>query len=298
MSASTSAFAPLKPTTGELYEAGVKYQPPWIENLHPGVGVRSDPAKRSVDRSGQSDLPNPDRRSTFEGIRDRRQGQHHQSSRYHRQLHATPSDRHAQPRHRPWQAADMDPELHRRAVGDYTFREGPLNGFGAALGVRYTGQTWGDKGNVLLDVPQYTLIDAALHYELEGSGPAAQGRQAQRQCDEPVRPDLRIAMHRPGVRQCLRLRVAASGSGELAIPLVTAWRKRPPREARPENVDVMRHQGRYLRSAVTKRTLTARSVLRRHDGEKLGHTCFEQSSVALSALTVCVVPLFCAYGGG
>ena len=39
------------------------------------------------------------------------------------------------------------------------------------------------------------------------------------------------------------------------------------------------------RSTVTKRTFTARSVLRRHDGEKFGHTCFEQSSVALSALT-------------
>jgi hypothetical protein len=34
--------------------------------------------------------------------------------------------------------------------------------------------------------------------------------------------------------------------------------------------------------------MTARSALRRHDGEKLGHTCFEQSSVALSALTGCV----------
>ena len=39
-------------------------------------------------------------------------------------------------------------------------------------------------------------------------------------------------------------------------------------------------------SLVTKRTLIARSPLRRHDGEKFGHTCLEQSSV-VSALTVC-----------
>src|SRR5215467_14199104 len=43
------------------------------------------------------------------------------------------------------------------------------------LGVRYMGQTWGDKENSILDVPQYTLIDAALHYELENLDPRLKG---------------------------------------------------------------------------------------------------------------------------
>ena len=58
---------------------------------------------------------------------------------------------------------------------DYTFRDGPMNGFGAALGVRVTGQSWGDKENILLDIPSYTLIDAALHYDLAGFDPRLKG---------------------------------------------------------------------------------------------------------------------------
>jgi iron complex outermembrane recepter protein len=58
---------------------------------------------------------------------------------------------------------------------DYTLRDGPLNGFGVAWGVRYTGQTWGDKANLLLNVPSYTLVDAALHYDLAGLDPRFKG---------------------------------------------------------------------------------------------------------------------------
>jgi iron complex outermembrane receptor protein len=41
--------------------------------------------------------------------------------------------------------------------------------------VRYTGQTWGDIGNTLLDVPSYTLVDAAVHYDLAGLDPRFKG---------------------------------------------------------------------------------------------------------------------------
>ena len=51
------------------------------------------------------------------------------------------------------------------------------------------------------------------------------------------------------------------------------------------------HRAERLRSSDGWLSLTEHrsleSVLRRHDGEKLGHTCFERSSVAPSALTGC-----------
>ena len=50
---------------------------------------------------------------------------------------------------------------------DYTFRYGPLWGFGAGAGVRFVGPTWADTINTV-QVPSYTLVDAAIHYDLAG----------------------------------------------------------------------------------------------------------------------------------
>jgi len=47
---------------------------------------------------------------------------------------------------------------------DYTFKTGPLTGFGFGGGVRYNGVSYADQAN-LLAVPAYVVGDAALHYE-------------------------------------------------------------------------------------------------------------------------------------
>lgn len=47
---------------------------------------------------------------------------------------------------------------------DYTFQSGPMRGFGFGAGVRYNGRSFADIANTL-EVPDYTLADAALHYE-------------------------------------------------------------------------------------------------------------------------------------
>ena len=57
---------------------------------------------------------------------------------------------------------------------DYTFRDGPLDGLGFAVGERYVGYTYGDPANTEL-VPAYTLTDAALHYDLATWGPELKG---------------------------------------------------------------------------------------------------------------------------
>jgi iron complex outermembrane receptor protein len=47
---------------------------------------------------------------------------------------------------------------------DYTFKTGPLTGFGFGGGVRYNGVSYADNTN-LLTVPAYVVGDAAVHYE-------------------------------------------------------------------------------------------------------------------------------------
>ncbi len=48
---------------------------------------------------------------------------------------------------------------------DYTFQDGPLAGLGLGAGVRYVGSRHGDNGNQFV-LPSYTLIDAAIRYDL------------------------------------------------------------------------------------------------------------------------------------
>ncbi|MFT4121338.1 TonB-dependent siderophore receptor [Bradyrhizobium sp.] len=47
---------------------------------------------------------------------------------------------------------------------DYTFKDGPLAGFGFGGGVRYVGSSWADTANTL-EVPSVVLGDLAVHYE-------------------------------------------------------------------------------------------------------------------------------------
>jgi len=51
--------------------------------------------------------------------------------------------------------------------GDYTWHDGVLSGFGIGAGARYTGNTYGDQGNTFLGkADAYTVFDAAVHYDL------------------------------------------------------------------------------------------------------------------------------------
>jgi iron complex outermembrane receptor protein len=56
------------------------------------------------------------------------------------------------------------PALLVSGWADYTFKDGPLAGFGFGGGVRYVGSSWADAANTL-EVPAVVLGDLALHYE-------------------------------------------------------------------------------------------------------------------------------------
>ena len=58
--------------------------------------------------------------------------------------------------------------------GMYTIREGAANGLAFGGGVRYVGRSYGDILNTI-DVPPFTLVDAAVHYDLENLNPAFKG---------------------------------------------------------------------------------------------------------------------------
>lgn len=160
-------LAILKPTTGELYEAGVKYQPRGTKVF----------LQASVYDLTQQNVLSIDPLTNF-----RTQIGEVNSKGFEIEGKVSLTDRldviasYTHVNSTVTKSLDIDfgkrPTWVPQDIGavwlDYTLRNGPLNGFGVAWGVRYTGQTWGDKGNVLLDVPSYTLVDAAIHYDLAG----------------------------------------------------------------------------------------------------------------------------------
>lgn len=56
------------------------------------------------------------------------------------------------------------PETQASLALDYTFGDGPLNGFTVGAGVRYVGESWADNQNTL-QVPASTVLDAKIGYE-------------------------------------------------------------------------------------------------------------------------------------
>lgn len=60
----------------------------------------------------------------------------------------------------------------------YTWYDGPLAGLGLAAGVRHVGESYGDAGNTFI-IPSYTLLDAAISYDLAYWRPDLKGWKAQ-----------------------------------------------------------------------------------------------------------------------
>lgn len=60
--------------------------------------------------------------------------------------------------------------------GDYTLDSEQFAGLGFGAGVRYMGSTYGDATNTkAMKVPDYTLVDAAIHYDFGARNPKLKG---------------------------------------------------------------------------------------------------------------------------
>lgn len=66
----------------------------------------------------------------------------------------------------------MVPDWTASLWGDYTFQGGALQGLGLAMGVRHTGDSYGDSEN-LYRIPSNTLWDAAIRYDAGSTGGVA-----------------------------------------------------------------------------------------------------------------------------
>ncbi len=66
------------------------------------------------------------------------------------------------------------PEWLASAFVDHRFQNGALAGLGLGGGVRYTGKSWGDTNNTLR-IPDYTLFDLFVRYDLGKANPALRG---------------------------------------------------------------------------------------------------------------------------
>jgi iron complex outermembrane receptor protein len=159
---------PFDPTTGQQYEVGVKYQPPGYNafitlsafHLTQQNVLSPDPApgrdgyfvqtgearSRGIELEGKA--------SPAEGL-DLTAAYSYVDSETTKTTDATQLGKNL----------PYTPKHQGSTWLDYTFQRGTLQGFGLGGGVRYVGSNYGDFANTL-KTPSYTLIDAAVHYDL------------------------------------------------------------------------------------------------------------------------------------
>ncbi|WP_454689948.1 TonB-dependent siderophore receptor [Achromobacter aloeverae] len=155
---------PYKPSTGKQYEVGVKYQPAGYNSFmmvsaydltqrnmlttdpdHPNFSVQTGEVRvKGIELSGTADLT-----QGWKVV-----GAYtYMSPKITRNNDGTVGN---QPQDVPRHMASL--------WLDKTLQEGPLQGVGLGVGVRYIGSRYGDNQNSLA-IPAVTLTDAALHYE-------------------------------------------------------------------------------------------------------------------------------------
>jgi iron complex outermembrane recepter protein len=174
---------PFLPTTGEQYEAGVKYEPPGWNAL---ITVA---AYQLTQQNVQTPDPNPAHtgcsapgtRCSVQTGEIRTHGLEVEArgsvtrnidviaAYTYQDMLVTKSTNIDLGKH-PVQVPDQMTAFW----GMYTIREGAANGLAFGGGVRYVGRSYGDILNTI-DVPPFTLVDAAVHYDLENLNPAFKG---------------------------------------------------------------------------------------------------------------------------
>jgi iron complex outermembrane receptor protein len=164
---------PFEPTTGQQYEAGLKYEP---------LGTRSRLTLAVFDLTQQNVLtPDPTAGHTgfsiqtgeirsrgfeAEGVASLTEGLDLIATYTKMDVEVTKTSTAASAVASLGKTPIVTPEELASIFADYTFRNGPLSGFGFGAGVRYTGSSYMDPAN-LIDNKSFTVADAALHYTYE-----------------------------------------------------------------------------------------------------------------------------------
>lgn len=152
---------PFKPTTGEQYEVGVKYQPQgWNSFI---TFAAFDLTKENVVRYfGNDPFQTGEIRSRgieVEGVASFDSGLDVKLAYTYLDV-SIRDDSEGNEGNTPYGV----PRHHASLWADYTIPTGQLEGLGFGAGIRYVGSTYGDDANSF-KVPAVTLVDAAVHYD-------------------------------------------------------------------------------------------------------------------------------------
>lgn len=160
----TGADGALKPEEGEQYEAGVKYEPTWLDGSLtasvfqidkqnytvsvPAIGDRQlgEVRSRGVELEGKFNL-------------DRNWKLIAAASYTDLEFTENPGDSSLE-----GNTPAVVPNAQTSLWLDYTVTDGPLAGLGLGAGVRYRGESWADDANTLR-VKDATVFDAGIRYE-------------------------------------------------------------------------------------------------------------------------------------
>ncbi|MEN2975620.1 TonB-dependent siderophore receptor [Tistrella bauzanensis] len=163
----------MKPTRGTQYEAGLKYQPSgWNTMVTAAVFhlTQTNVPKTDTATNVQRQIGEVTNQGIeLEAVASLGSGWDVQASFTWLDSEVTEStekDLHNRP--------TMVPEVTAALWGRYTFQAGFAEGLGLGAGVRYVGSTYGDEKNTI-EVPSYTLYDAAVTYDLGRAAPSFAG---------------------------------------------------------------------------------------------------------------------------
>ncbi|WP_248742227.1 MULTISPECIES: TonB-dependent siderophore receptor [unclassified Pseudomonas] len=164
--ADASSTESLKPTEGKQWELGIKYQPPGSKTLlsaavydltQKNVSVSSFVNGVSItSQTGEVKVKGLELEATSDVTENLKVIAAYTLAKSEVQNGVDKGNR-----------LQLMPNQQASLWTDYTWHSGVLDGFGIAGGVRYTGNTYGDKANTWLGkADAYTVFDASVHYDL------------------------------------------------------------------------------------------------------------------------------------
>ena len=164
--ADASSTESLKPTEGKQWELGIKYQPPGSKTLlsaavydltQKNVSVSSFVNGVSItSQTGEVKVKGLELEATSDVTENLKVIAAYTLAKSEVQNGVDKGNR-----------LQLMPNQQASLWTDYTWHSGMLDGFGIGGGVRYTGNTYGDKANTWLGkADAYTVFDASVHYDL------------------------------------------------------------------------------------------------------------------------------------
>lgn len=171
---------PYKPTTGESYEAGIKYQPPGTDTLI--TAAVFEITQQNMNTTDVSTVPS----TVVQTGEVRMRGfEIEAKTKLTANLDMMAGYGYVEPTitdtGNPDNVGNDFAGVSRHTAslwGTYTWHEGWLVGFAAGAGVRYVGTSFADEANTA-KVPAYTLLDAMMSYDLSYLDSSLEGAKLQ-----------------------------------------------------------------------------------------------------------------------